>query len=87
MRWSVFLVKPETVLDWHRRMVAPRWTYRSTSKSGPPAPDEVGQLLRRDADVAVGDSDRDLVGHSTGGHPYRLPSGVNIDLRRTVACG
>jgi putative transposase len=25
-RWSVFLVQPETLLRWHRRMVARRWT-------------------------------------------------------------
>ena len=27
-RWSVFLVKPETLLGWHRRMVRRRWTTR-----------------------------------------------------------
>jgi putative transposase len=26
-RWSCFLVKPETLLRWHRRMVAGAWTY------------------------------------------------------------
>jgi putative transposase len=25
-RWSVFLVKPETLLCWHRRLVRRRWT-------------------------------------------------------------
>jgi hypothetical protein len=28
VRWSVFLVQPETLLRWHRRMVAWRWTTR-----------------------------------------------------------
>jgi putative transposase len=26
-RWTAFLVTPKTVLDWHRRLVAGRWTY------------------------------------------------------------
>jgi putative transposase len=25
--WPVFLVRPETILRWHRRIVARRWTY------------------------------------------------------------
>jgi putative transposase len=31
-RWSVFLVKPETLLAWHRRMVRRRWTDRSAPR-------------------------------------------------------
>ena len=26
-RWSIFLVKPDTILTWHRRLVANHWTY------------------------------------------------------------
>ena len=26
-RWSMFLVKPDTILRWHRRLVANHWTY------------------------------------------------------------
>ena len=26
-RWSIFLVKPDTILAWHRRLVANHWTY------------------------------------------------------------
>src|SRR4029453_6248097 len=46
-RWSVFLVKPETLLDWHRRMVRRRWTYRSAPRGRPPVPDQVQQLIVR----------------------------------------
>ena len=31
-RWSMFLVRPETFLRWHRRLVAKHWTY---PRSGP----------------------------------------------------
>jgi putative transposase len=46
-RWSVFLVKPETLLDWHRRMVRHRWIYRSAPRGRPPVPDQVQQLIVR----------------------------------------
>jgi putative transposase len=46
-RWSVFLVRPETLLGWHRRMVARRWTYPTTSKGRPPVPEEVQDLVVR----------------------------------------
>jgi putative transposase len=46
-RWSLFLVRPETLLHWHRRMVRRRWTYRSTSNGRPPVPQEVQQLVVR----------------------------------------
>ncbi len=26
-RWSCFIVKPETLLRWHRRLIAGSWTY------------------------------------------------------------
>jgi transposase InsO family protein len=47
VRWSVFLVKPETLLGWHRRMVRRRWTYPTASSGRPPVPDQVQQLIVR----------------------------------------
>jgi hypothetical protein len=41
------LVRPATLLRWHRPMVARRWTYPSTSKGRPPVSDEVQQLVIR----------------------------------------
>jgi putative transposase len=26
-RWSIFLIRPDTILRWHRRLVANHWTY------------------------------------------------------------
>jgi len=47
-RWSqVFLVRPETVLRWHSRHVARRWTYPNEPKGRPPIPDELAQLIVR----------------------------------------
>ncbi|HZD68296.1 MAG TPA: helix-turn-helix domain-containing protein [Actinomycetes bacterium] len=46
-RWSAFLVQPETLLRWHRRMVARRWTYPTISTGRPPISDEVQQLVVR----------------------------------------
>ena len=47
VRWSVFLVQPETLLRWHRRMVARRWTYPTTSNGRPAISEEVRQLVVR----------------------------------------
>ena len=43
----MFLVKPETLLAWHRRMVRRRWTYASAPRGRPPVPDPVQQLILR----------------------------------------
>jgi putative transposase len=47
VRWSIFLVRPETLLSWHRRMVRRRWTYPTTSTGRPPISGEVQQLIVR----------------------------------------
>jgi putative transposase len=46
-RWSVFLVRPETLLRWHRRMVRRRWTYPTTRTGRPTLLDDIQQLIVR----------------------------------------
>jgi hypothetical protein len=40
-RWSCFLVKPETLLRWHRRLVARAWTYPHRQTGRPPLDQDV----------------------------------------------
>ena len=46
-RWSCFLVRPETLLRWHRRLVAGAWTYPGRGPGRPPLGQEVQQLIVR----------------------------------------
>jgi len=44
--WRSFLVTPATLLRWHRRLVARRWTY--VGRCGRPAiADEIRELVLR----------------------------------------
>jgi putative transposase len=44
--WAVFLVRPETLLRWHRRL-ARRWTYPHRRPGRPPVEREVRELIVR----------------------------------------
>jgi len=46
-RWRGFLVTPQTVLDWHRRLVRRHWTYGHRRPGRPPLPDETVELICR----------------------------------------
>jgi putative transposase len=46
-RWSSLFVSPDTVLRWHRRLVARRWTYPHRRLGRPPVSLEVSQLILR----------------------------------------
>jgi putative transposase len=46
-RWSCFFVKPETLLRWHRRLVADAWTYAPHGYGRPPLAENVQQLIVR----------------------------------------
>ncbi len=46
-RWSVFFIRPETLLRWHRRLVARRWTYPARKPGRPPLDPGVVELILR----------------------------------------
>ena len=45
--WSAFPVRPETLLRWHRRLVARRWTFPHRRPGRPPIEREVRELILR----------------------------------------
>jgi hypothetical protein len=45
--WFCFLVKPETLLRWHRRPVAGVWTYPHRGRGRPPLEEHLQQLIVR----------------------------------------
>jgi putative transposase len=46
-RWSCFFVTPETLLRWHRRLVAGAWTYPPIGQGRPQLDQAVQQLIIR----------------------------------------
>src|SRR5450756_574956 len=46
--WSSFVVRPETLLRWHRELVRRKWTHRRTGQPGrPPIEPDVRDLIVR----------------------------------------
>jgi putative transposase len=45
--WSCFFVRPETLLRWHRRLVAGAWTYPHRRPGRPPLDEDFQQLIVR----------------------------------------
>ena len=47
-QWSSFVVRPETLLRWHRELVRRKWTYKRRGRPGrPPIDPEVSALIVR----------------------------------------
>lgn len=46
-RWAAFLITPETILRWHRKLVRRRWTYPHRRPGRPPLPAQTVELIVR----------------------------------------
>jgi hypothetical protein len=46
-RWSIFLVTPNTILRWHRRLVTRKWTWPDRRGGRPPLADHLVALILR----------------------------------------
>src|SRR6266508_1878980 len=44
-RWSIFLVTPDTIMRWHRRLVTRKWTHPHRRGGHPPLADQVVALI------------------------------------------
>ena len=45
--WTVFSIKPDTLLRWHRQLVARRWTYSHRPPGRPPLERSLRELILR----------------------------------------
>ena len=80
--WSVFVVSPRTLLRWHQRLVACRWTYPSARMGRPPVDTEVGQFVVRLAGENPSWGYRRIVGELAGLGFSVSPSSVRAILVR-----
>ena len=53
--WAVFSISPRTLLRWHARLVARRWTYPHKRPGRPPFERQTRELVLRLARTRVGD--------------------------------
>jgi putative transposase len=88
-RWSWFLVKPETLLGWHRRLVAGAWTYPHRHTGRPPLDLEVLPLIIRPArenprwGLPAHQGRTPAPGHQGLGHPPHDAAGPRTTARPT----
>jgi transposase InsO family protein len=80
--WSVFLVSPRTLLRWHQRLVARRWTYPRGRIGRPPVGSEVEHLVVRLARENPSWGYKRIVGELLGLGVAVSPSSVRAILIR-----
>ena len=76
-RWRSFFVTPETLLAWHRRLVARRWSVSGATSRAPKVSREVRELVSaaRSGEPAMGISaDRRRASRARGRRSRRRPS-------------
>jgi putative transposase len=73
--WADFPVKPETLLRWHRQLVARRWTYTHAAPGRPPLEPSLRELILRLGDESPHWGYRRIVGELKG-----LGIAVSCDL-------
>jgi putative transposase len=64
--WTVFSIKPETLLRWHRQLIARRWTYTHRTPGRPPLERSLRELILRLADENPHWGYRRIVGELKG---------------------
>ena len=100
-RWSCFLVRPETLLRWHRRLVAGAWTLpgATAARPGGPAADRPpgagepalgyqriqGELLRLGVQVSASVIRTTLRRYGLDPVPRRIPTTWRAFLRQQAA--
>ena len=70
--WHRFIVTPETLLRWHRQLVARHWTYEHRRPGRPPIDSEVRELsLRPPRENAAGATSGSLASCASSGSTSR----------------
>src|SRR5450756_1453314 len=78
--WSSFVVRPETLLRWHRELVRKKWTHRRT---GPPGRPPI-ELHVRDLIVRLGEGEPTLGYQRIRGELLKLEIRISATTVRTI---
>ena len=81
--WASFAVRPDTLLRWHRQLVARRWTYPHTNPGRPPLESSVRGLIVRLARENPQWGYRRIVGRAQGPRSRRFADDGAQDTDRS----